>query len=704
MESNNVEVDIKVGDFCAVDKIFMRKLCDRNSHYGKVFIILPLQSGKPGAIVGLKLINACVCQTVTDGIYHGKLMSDKPYPSRCLFINVRKLKQIKFDDASLEGGKIGDICQAYVPSLENHYYGVIRKVEHPRDYLVQILDSSCQYNENFNVVNPELQQNALNSAADVFITLKRNFVKTLFRCSRIKKGDICLLFVPGQGKFQCLIEGLVDRNFGVSVLEGNIDMAKVNVDEHFLKKIDEHKFCVNEIFLKCVQSTTKGDKEHESIDGKNAVQNGDDESIEADVLVPDKEDKKPMPFVNRKTHVGRFKGIQGHNNSCYMDSLLYSLFLFNDSLDQIFELNYNDELIHMEMKNQFRRLIVNPLRSNECLVKQEHVMHIRQMLEPYLPGVSKDEKDAEELLSVLFSNNFAGKEGYPPLLHLKNVLLNEDQHLFVYQIFVEAENDEEFFKMQQSIPHVADILAQSFVLQGQFLKENPQTFLVQLPRFGKEKLFPGVYLPTELDISEISAHGESVCCICEDGAVLRCRECTLKKSSEKFARESGDGKFSIITFCQACFELYHKTKQNHQAEALQLTKPSYFPKSSSLYSLEAVICIETSHYVSFVRAKKEKPENEFCWLFFDSMADRKEGKASATEYNVPMVKVAANIGNHLNKLDCQSPEQRYEYVTSYSDTKEHEHFKRLVQDAYICVYKQKEGPEMTMKISKSTPV
>ena len=682
----------------------MRKLCDRSDHYGKVFIILPLQSGKPGAVVGLKLINACVCQTVNDGIYQKQLMSDKPYPARCLFINVRKLKQIKFEDSALEGSEIGDVCQAYVPSLEKHYYGVIRKVEHPRDCLVQILDSSCQYNEFFNVVNPELQENALDSAANVFITLKRNFVKTLFRCSRIKKGDICLLFVPGQGKFQCLIEGLVDRNFAVSVLEGNIDMAKVNIDKQLFKKIDENKFCVDEIFLECVQSTTKGNKTHKSIEGKNTEQDVDDESIEADVLVPDTEDRKPKPFVNRKTHLGRFKGIQGHNNSCYMDSLLYSLFLFNDSLDQIFEFKHDDELIHMEMKNQFRRLIVNPLRSDNCFVKQEHVMHLREMLEPYLPGVSKDEKDAEELLSVLFSNNFAGKDGYPPLLHLNNVLLKEDQHLFVYQIFVEAESDEEFFKMQKSIPHVADILAQSFVLQGQFLKENPQTFLVQLPRFGKEKLFPGVYLPAELDISEISAHGEPVCCICEDRAVWRCRECTFKKSSEKFVRESGNGKFSIITFCQACFELCHKTKQNHQTEVLQLSKPSYFSKSSSLYSLEAVICIETSHYVSFVRAKKERAEKEFCWLFFDSMADREENKASAAEHNVPMVKMAANIGNHLNKLDCQSPEQRYEYVTSCSYTKENEHFKRLVQDAYICVYKQKEGPEITMKISKSTSV
>ena len=128
-------------------------------------------------------------------------------------------------------------------------------------------------------------------------------------------------------------------------------------------------------------------------------------------------------------------------------------------------------------------------------------------------------------------------------------------------------------------------------------------------------------------------------------------------------------------------------KKNHQSEKLQLSQPASSSKASSLYSLEAVICIETSHYVSFVRARKEKPEGEFCWLFFDSMADRVE--KSGVEQNVPIVRATSNIGTHLLKLDSLNPEQRYEYVVSHSYTKE-EHFKRLVQDAYICVYKQKE--------------
>ena len=689
LDSSDKNWRIKIGDFCSVDKGYMARLCKNKGHYGFVFMVYPSSTKqsereKP-PIVGLKLINSCECATVGDGTYQGQLMLENPCPARCLFPSLKKVNLIEFEKSTLPDFNIDDVCQVYMPSIEQHCYAFIRNVD--RNVLeVQLLDSSCQYNESFDEVNIKYQQNYVKGPI-VVVKIFQNFVKSLFRCSPVTNGDICQLFVPGQDKFQCLVEGRNDDgNYRVTVLEGNIDMSKVNIDEHLFKKIDDGQFNVNQVFLRCMQSTTAGVKgEASGID--EATDFLDDDSEDGVVLEPDEVDKKPKPFVTRKTNIGKFKGIQGHNNSCYMDSLLYSLFLFNDSLDKIFELKSDDDLNHYEMKNHFRRLIVNPLRSDKCFVRAVHVMQIREMLEDYLPGVTKEEKDAEELLSVLFSKNFAGKNGYPPLLHLNNVLLDEEQHLFVYQIFVEAENDEEFSKMQKSIPHVADILAQSFVLQGQFLSENPQTFLIQLPRFGKEKLFPGVYLPAELNISEISAHGRPKCCICEEPAVLRCRECTLQKSAEKFAFNSGEGMFSIITYCQTCFDLRHKTK-NHQIEKLQLSKPAFSSKASSLYSLEAVICIETSHYVSFVRARKEKPEGEFCWLFFDSMADRVE--KSGVEQNVPIVRATSNIGAHLLKLDSLNPEQRYEYVVSHSYTKEDEHFKRLVQDAYICVYKQKE--------------
>lgn len=50
--------------------------------------------------------------------------------------------------------------------------------------------------------------------------------------------------------------------------------------------------------------------------------------------------------------------------------------------------------------------------------------------------------------------------------------------------------------------------------------------------------------------------------------------------------------------------------------------------------LFAVICIETSHFVSFVKCG---PDRKAPWVFFDSMADRVEN-ANGTGHNVPQVR------------------------------------------------------------------
>jgi len=63
-----------------------------------------------------------------------------------------------------------------------------------------------------------------------------------------------------------------------------------------------------------------------------------------------------------------------------------------------------------------------------------------------------------------------------------------------------------------------------------------------------------------------------------------------------------------------------------------------------------VLCIETSHYVSFV---KYGPENEH-WMFFDSMADRHGEVVVKWVYggglglNLMILEVFSNLNNSLN--------------------------------------------------------
>ena len=98
--------------------------------------------------------------------------------------------------------------------------------------------------------------------------------------------------------------------------------------------------------------------------------------------------------------------------------------------------------------------------------------------------------------------------------------------------------------------------------------------------------------------------------------------------------------------------------------------------------LFAVICIETSHYVSFVRCGNSLDSP---WVFFDSMADR-EGAQNG--YNIPEVRSCDFLPALL------SDKRRIEELGQVKDNRMLEAFeRRLLCDAYICLYK---SPELEM--------
>ena len=53
---------------------------------------------------------------------------------------------------------------------------------------------------------------------------------------------------------------------------------------------------------------------------------------------------QPSEKVIEHMHTGRGKGIQGHQNSCYIDSTLYGLFAFSDAFDDLFLKQVSDEI------------------------------------------------------------------------------------------------------------------------------------------------------------------------------------------------------------------------------------------------------------------------------------------------------------------------------------------------------------------------
>lgn len=76
-----------------------------------------------------------------------------------------------------------------------------------------------------------------------------------------------------------------------------------------------------------------------------------------------------------------------------------------------------------------------------------------------------------------------------------------------------------------------------------------------------------------------------------------------------------------------CFQVHsHPQRRSHKPASLEIPKGYVGRKNPHIMirdkmELFAVLCIETSHYVSFV---KYGPNTED-WIFFDSMADR-QGK------------------------------------------------------------------------------
>jgi ubiquitin thioesterase CYLD len=91
--------------------------------------------------------------------------------------------------------------------------------------------------------------------------------------------------------------------------------------------------------------------------------------------------------------------------------------------------------------------------------------------------------------------------------------------------------------------------------------------------------------------------------------------------------------------------------------------------------LFAVVCIETSHYVAFVKAGSGQDSP---WVFFDSMADR---KGEQNGYNIPEMIPVPEISQWLSEDGA-----KILHENAANDKMLPEHAKRLLCDAYLCFY------------------
>ncbi|CAL8309437.1 unnamed protein product [Lota lota] len=354
--------------------------------------------------------------------------------------------------------------------------------------------------------------------------------------------------------------------------------------------------------------------------------------------------------------IGRMKGIQGHCNSCYMDAALFSLFSCSSVLDSLLFKKMKPE--DTEIQNTLLRNIVNPLRS-QGFVEGKHIMKLRQQLlnHGYSHTFTTDEKDPEEFLTIIMQHIMA----LEPLLKLSAA--GKVQESYCYQIFLDQNHS-------LVLPTIQQLLEHSFHSAGLKLAESPSCLILQMPRFGKKfKMFDKIIPSLELDITDLLTEGPQQCMICGQLALIECTECF----KDPVFSQTG---FKL--FCKTCSTQVHSHPQRQAHRLSQLLLPRDFSEAEAPHQardkldLFAVLCIETSHYVSFV---KHGPESQD-WIFFDSMADREGG---LNGFNIPQIQACPEVGEYLDMPPVELANQVPRDMKGVA--------KRLFCDAYMYLYK-----------------
>lgn len=363
---------------------------------------------------------------------------------------------------------------------------------------------------------------------------------------------------------------------------------------------------------------------------------------------------------------GKNRGIQGHHNSCYLDATLFAMFTFTSVFDALLYRppEPEDSPHYLEVQRVLREEIVNPLRKHGY-VRADRVMKLRTLLERLsdVPGLTTEEKDPEEFLNGLVAQILRAE----PFLKLSS-----GQESFCYQLFVEK--DEHI-----ALPTVQQLLEQSFATSGVKLSEVPAAFIIQMPRFGKQyKLYQRVLPSPLLDVTDLIEGLPRQCAVCGGLARWECGAC-----AGEGGEAGGGGALDGGALCHGCLRLAHAARPTHKAIPLAVCEEfvsilESCPVPRVYMELFAVLCIETSHYVAFVKAGVG---HDAPWCFFDSMADRKGERHG---YNIPEIVCFPELGAWLSE-EARSPPNAERAPPKPA--------RRLLADAYMCFYR---SPQVAM--------
>ncbi|XP_077542882.1 ubiquitin carboxyl-terminal hydrolase CYLD isoform X2 [Haemaphysalis longicornis] len=350
----------------------------------------------------------------------------------------------------------------------------------------------------------------------------------------------------------------------------------------------------------------------------------------------------------------RLRGIQGHHNSCYLDATLFAMFACTYTFDDILNRprDKHDIKEYEDIQQVLRDDIVQVLRTKKY-VPHENIMQLRHCLDALggVKGLTTEEKDPEEFLNSLF---YALR--VEPFLKLSS---GQDTHL--YQLFVEKNKD-------LTVPTVQQLFHQSIHDSNIKLKEIPKALIIQMPRFGKQfKLYDYIVPSLELDITDALEKSPRFCFVCGRLARLQCRDC--------FKPGVGLESTSYCDDCSVTAHMHDDRKSHMPTKLPDVTEGAGSPFGRTRMTLFAVVCIETSHYVCFVKCPVGNQ-----WCFFDSMADREGGEEGQ---NIP------NVARY-REASVWFGEAGYDKLINTNDKKILPNMtRRLFCDAYMCMYESK---------------
>jgi len=189
--------------------------------------------------------------------------------------------------------------------------------------------------------------------------------------------------------------------------------------------------------------------------------------------------------------LGRKRGIKGHYNSSCIDATFFSMFAFTSKFDEVLygSLNEEDNPKLSNIRHILREEIVHPLRKDKY-VGAEKMLLFRSVLEDHTSdkGFICEERDPEELLTTVLERIF----NIPPYLEMSS---GQTSHLCQLLVMPDLSTTKP--------PTVQELFDKSFETYETKLKKIPRVLILQMPRFGAEKVFSQIIPSPQLSISHV---------------------------------------------------------------------------------------------------------------------------------------------------------------------------------------------------------